>query len=101
MVDLMMNIASMNLISVAALPVMKELMHNQSDEYYANFLKERKESNVQFILNALYVPIPCHCGLDAQSPNVTRLRVKPAMTQQVKTITVQKNVFIKKKHDKK
>ena len=54
-IDLMMNIASINLISVMALPMMKELIPNQPDEVYVNFLKERKESNVQFILNALKV----------------------------------------------
>jgi AcrR family transcriptional regulator len=54
-VDLMMNIASMNLISLMALPVMKDLTRNQSDEYFDNLLNERKESNVQFILNALKV----------------------------------------------
>ena len=51
--DLMMNIASMNLISVMALPVMKDILSRQTGEYFNVFLKERKENNVQFILNAL------------------------------------------------
>ena len=51
--DLMMNIASMNLISVMALPVMKDILSGQTGEYFNVFLKERKENNVQFILNAL------------------------------------------------
>ena len=55
LVDLMMNIVSMNLISVMALPVIKDVMPNQTDQYYIQFLKERKESNIQFILNALKV----------------------------------------------
>ena len=53
--DLLLNIASLNAFTFMALPVLKARMPDQTDEYYNNILKERRESNVQFILSALKV----------------------------------------------
>jgi len=49
LIDLMMNIISLNLITFMALPIMKEMTPNQTN----HFISERKENNVQFILSAL------------------------------------------------
>jgi len=51
--NLLMNILSMNISTFIALPVLKENVLFNSDEMLENFLNERCESNVQFILNAL------------------------------------------------
>ena len=51
--DLLMNIVSINVSTFVALPVLKENLHFGNDEMLENFLNERCESNVQFILNAL------------------------------------------------
>jgi len=51
--NLLMNILSMNISTFIALPVLKENLHFEDNEMLENFLNERCESNVQFILNAL------------------------------------------------
>ena len=51
--DLLMNMLSINISTFVALPVIKENMHFAEMENLENFLNERCESNVQFILNAL------------------------------------------------
>jgi len=51
--NLMMNIISINISVFIALPVLKETFNFDNDETLENFLNERRESNVQFILNAL------------------------------------------------
>jgi len=51
--NLLMNILSMNISTFIALPVLKENLHFEDDKMPENFLNERCESNVQFILNAL------------------------------------------------
>ena len=51
--DLMMNIISINISAFVALPILKENFHLDSDATLETFLNEKRESNVQFILNAL------------------------------------------------
>ena len=51
--NLLMNIVSINISTFVALPVLKETMHLDSNEALEKFLNERRENNVQFILNAL------------------------------------------------
>ncbi len=51
--DLLLNIASMNIVTFMALPILKDLMSEKGSEYLENLINERKESNVQFVLNAL------------------------------------------------
>ena len=53
--DMFMNIVSLNMITFLALPVLKGLIPNRDEEEYNSILKERKESIVQFVLNALRV----------------------------------------------
>jgi AcrR family transcriptional regulator len=51
--NLLMNIISINISVFVALPVLKESFHLNSDKILETFLRERRESNVKFILNAL------------------------------------------------
>lgn len=51
--NLIMNIISMNLVTFMAVPIMQEMTHIFDASQIENIIKERKESNVQFILNAL------------------------------------------------
>jgi hypothetical protein len=51
--NLLLNFISINVSVFFALPVLKENLQLDSDEILENFLNERCESNVQFILNAL------------------------------------------------
>lgn len=51
--DLMLNIISLNMITFMTYPILKEYMPDHEDANYEQKLKEREESNVQFILNAL------------------------------------------------
>jgi len=51
--NLLMNILSINISTFIALPVLKENFLFEKAEMMENFLNERCESNVQFILNAL------------------------------------------------
>jgi len=51
--NLLMNILAINISTFVALPVLKASLHLENDEMLENFLNERCESNVQFILNAL------------------------------------------------
>ena len=53
--DLLFNIVSLNAMSFMVLPIIEDLTSMQSPEYLDNLVNERKESNVQFILNALRV----------------------------------------------
>ena len=53
--DIFMNIVSLNMITFLALPALKGLIPNRDEEEYNSILKERKESIVQFVLNALRV----------------------------------------------
>jgi AcrR family transcriptional regulator len=50
---LIMNVVSMNISTFIFLPLMDEIFPYVTDEMKEAFLKERRESNVQFILNAL------------------------------------------------
>jgi len=51
--NLLQNALSINLSVFISLPVLKGFINLDSDEKLENFLNERCESNVQFILNAL------------------------------------------------
>lgn len=51
--DLLFNIVSMNISVFIALPVLKETFQLKDMNVLESFLNERRESNVQFILNAL------------------------------------------------
>lgn len=51
--DLLLNIVSLNVLTFMTYPIMKEYMPGTSDETYEQLLKERQESNIRFILNAL------------------------------------------------
>lgn len=51
--DLILNIVSINVVTFMAHSIMFEFMDKQGMDHSKSFLKERKESNVQFILNAL------------------------------------------------
>jgi len=51
--NLLMNVISLNISVFIALPILKEALHLDSNEKMEKFLVERRESNVQFILNAL------------------------------------------------
>ena len=54
--DLLINIVSMNIISFAMLPVLDDLTPGKTNAAYLdNLINERKESIVQFVLNALKV----------------------------------------------
>lgn len=53
MPNLIMNVVSMNISTFVAMPVLKTAFQLDSDEKKEKFLAERRESNVQFILNAL------------------------------------------------
>lgn len=51
--DLILNVVSLNLFAVISCYNMLDYLPNKSPAYFDDFLKERRESNVQFILNAL------------------------------------------------
>ena len=51
--NLLMNILSINISFFIALPALQEVFSITKDADFANLLNERRESNVQFILNAL------------------------------------------------
>lgn len=51
--DLILNIVSLNICTFMAYPLMKDYAPDYSDAVYEQLLKEREESNVQFIWNAL------------------------------------------------
>jgi AcrR family transcriptional regulator len=51
--DFMMNMLSLNISTFVALPVLQEFFAVDDEEKLENVLNERRESNVQFILNAL------------------------------------------------
>ena len=51
--DLMMNVISVNIATFIALPVLKDAFNLDNSEALTRFFNERRESNVQFILNAL------------------------------------------------
>ena len=53
--ELLINILSMNVITFMAFPIIEDLMSGQNSEYFENLINERKESNVQFVLNALKI----------------------------------------------
>ena len=54
--DLLINIASMNIVTFAMLPVIEDLTPGKTNaEYLDNLINERKESIVQFVLNALTI----------------------------------------------
>jgi len=54
--DLLINIASMNIVTFATLPVIEDLTPGKTNaEYLDNLINERKESIVQFVLNALTI----------------------------------------------
>ena len=51
--NLMMNIISINISFFIALPALQEVFPITNDAAFTDLLNERRESNVQFILNAL------------------------------------------------
>ena len=51
--NLLMNVLSINIATFIALPVLKENVLFENEEMLKNFLNERYENNVQFILDAL------------------------------------------------
>jgi AcrR family transcriptional regulator len=51
--DLVMNIISMNVSTFIFLSVMENILSNVDDKMKEMYLNERRESNVQFVLNAL------------------------------------------------
>jgi AcrR family transcriptional regulator len=53
--NLLLNIVSMNVMTFIAFPIFEDLISFQSTEHLDNLINERRESNVQFILNALKV----------------------------------------------
>jgi len=53
--DLLINIAAMNAVTFMVLPVVEGLIPGQNADFLENLINERKESNVQFVLNALKI----------------------------------------------
>jgi AcrR family transcriptional regulator len=51
--DVIMNILSLNISTFIALPILEEVFSLKNKEMLDKLLDERRESNVQFILNAL------------------------------------------------
>jgi hypothetical protein len=51
--DFMMNLLSLNISTFIALPILQEIFPVENDKIMNKILDERRESNVQFILNAL------------------------------------------------
>jgi hypothetical protein len=51
--NLMMNIISINVSTFIFLPVMENVLQNVDENTKKSYLTERRESNVQFILNSL------------------------------------------------
>ena len=51
--DLMLNVISINIVAFLALPVLTDAFNLDNGKALNHFLNERRESNVQFILNAL------------------------------------------------
>ncbi|MDR2285854.1 MAG: TetR/AcrR family transcriptional regulator [Prevotellaceae bacterium] len=51
--DFMMNFLSLNISSFVALPIIQEIFSIKDEKSLNIFLDERREANVQFILNAL------------------------------------------------
>ena len=53
--DLLINIVAMNVTTFMVFPIVEDLIPSQNSEHLDNLINERKESNVQFVLNALRV----------------------------------------------
>ena len=53
--NLLINIASMNVMTFMMFPIVKDLVTEEKPEYFEHFFNERKESIVQFVLNALTI----------------------------------------------
>lgn len=51
--DLLLNSVYLNIATFMVFPIVHEYMTGQTNELFEAMLKERKESNVQFILNAV------------------------------------------------
>ncbi|MDR1594935.1 MAG: hypothetical protein LBS43_10715, partial [Prevotellaceae bacterium] len=51
--DFMMNLLSLNISTFIALPILQKIFPVENDKIMNKILDERRESNVQFILNAL------------------------------------------------
>jgi AcrR family transcriptional regulator len=51
--DFMQNMLSINILTFVALPITEEIFNITDEKMLDNMLNERRESNVQFILNAL------------------------------------------------
>jgi AcrR family transcriptional regulator len=51
--DFMLNFLSLNISSFVALPIIQEIFIEKNDKTMDEIIDERRESNVQFILNAL------------------------------------------------
>ena len=51
--DLMLNIVALNIATFMLLPILEDLTLRKNPEYLDNLIRERRESNVQFILNAI------------------------------------------------
>jgi len=53
--DLLINILSMNAITIMLFPIAKDLLTEHNSEQFDHLINERKESIVQFVLNALLI----------------------------------------------
>jgi AcrR family transcriptional regulator len=53
--DLLINIISLNIMTFIALPIIEDIMLGHNPEYLDNLIDERRESCIQFILNALII----------------------------------------------
>ncbi|MDU1890830.1 MAG: TetR/AcrR family transcriptional regulator [Dysgonomonas sp.] len=51
--DLIMNIVSMNVSTFIAMPIVRDLFSLKDDKLVQDLLDKRRESNIQFVLNAL------------------------------------------------
>ena len=51
--QLILNILSVNIMTFIFYPIMIQYSENKSSAYYKQMLKEREESNIQFILNSI------------------------------------------------
>ena len=53
--DLFINIAAMNAVTFMVLSVAEDLIPGENTDFFDHLIRERKESNVQFVLNALKI----------------------------------------------
>ena len=53
--ELLINIAALNAVTFMALSVAEDLIPGKNADFFEKFIHERKESNVQFVLNAMKI----------------------------------------------